>query len=347
VSANTHKEFALEILMTMAPILDEGVSSLSFRLVGIQQVVPYEHIRELLGFQKGALEKVDVSEGMLDGFWNMISGEACQQKNSIWNPIIQVFHSWMCKRIFGRMRETKVTDTELNWLYSAFIARQPIDPSYLMINRWCCEVASGSRNIGSGCYLSMLAISLRPGIQRNPEHLLPGTSLGFKYMKQGKYISGDERGSFKVAKVNLPLPDARLRLFIQGKEDWLEEGLLVPARKNKRGRIVEEESSTAQEGGAQQNYVPPYRGIPTPPSYYGGPPMQAWGSGAAMPPPNYVVPNIAFAEPYAQFPQPQQSVSIIGVYAARNMQNFADIQANADQLGEGNAKSLMSLDAFT
>jgi hypothetical protein len=28
VSANTHKEFALEILMIMAPILDEGVPSL-------------------------------------------------------------------------------------------------------------------------------------------------------------------------------------------------------------------------------------------------------------------------------------------------------------------------------
>jgi hypothetical protein len=68
VSANTHKEFALESLMTMAPILDEGVPSLSFRSEGIQQVVPYEHIRELLGFQKGAPEKVDVSEGMLDGF---------------------------------------------------------------------------------------------------------------------------------------------------------------------------------------------------------------------------------------------------------------------------------------
>jgi hypothetical protein len=76
VSANTHKEFALEILMTMAPILDEGVPSLSSRLEGIQQVVPYEHIRELLGFQKGASEKVDVQEGMLDGFWNLISGEA-------------------------------------------------------------------------------------------------------------------------------------------------------------------------------------------------------------------------------------------------------------------------------
>jgi hypothetical protein len=40
VSTNTHKEFAMEILMTMTPILDEGVPSLSFRLEGIQQVVP-------------------------------------------------------------------------------------------------------------------------------------------------------------------------------------------------------------------------------------------------------------------------------------------------------------------
>jgi hypothetical protein len=41
VSANTHKEFTLEILMTIAPILDEGVSSLSFRLGAVEQVVPY------------------------------------------------------------------------------------------------------------------------------------------------------------------------------------------------------------------------------------------------------------------------------------------------------------------
>jgi hypothetical protein len=45
------------------------------------------------------------------------------------------------------------------------------------------------------------------GYYRNPEHLLAGTSLGFEYMKKDKYISGDERGGFKVAKVNLPLPD--------------------------------------------------------------------------------------------------------------------------------------------
>jgi hypothetical protein len=169
------------------------------------------------------------------------------------------------------------------------------------------------------------------------------TSLGYEYMKQGKNISGDERGGFKVAKVTLSLPDPRLRLFIQGKEDWLEEGLLVPARKNKRGRIFEEGSSSAQEDGAQQNYVPPYGGIPTPPSYYGGPPMQAWGSGAAMPPQNYVVPNVTFAEPYAQYPQPQQSVAIIGGYAARNMQNVAAIQSYAAQLGEGNANTAYEL----
>jgi hypothetical protein len=80
----------------------------------------------------------------------------------------------------------------------------------------------------------MLAISLRPGITRNPKHLLPGTSLRFEYMKTSKYISEDERGGFKVAKVNLPLSDGRLRLFLEGEEDWLEEELLVSAKKNKR-----------------------------------------------------------------------------------------------------------------
>jgi hypothetical protein len=85
----------------------------------------------------------------------------------------------------------------------------------------------------------MLVISLRPGITRNPEHLLPGTSLGFEYLKKGKYISEDERGGFKVAKVNLPLSEGRLRLFLEGKKDWLEEGLLVLAKKTKREGLQE------------------------------------------------------------------------------------------------------------
>jgi hypothetical protein len=120
VLANTHKGFALEILMTMAHIIDEGVLSFSFHLEGVEQVVPYD-IRELFGFQKGAPEQVYVHEGTLEGFWSMIAGEAHQQKNTNRNPIIQVFHSWMCKRTLGRMRETKVTNMKVNWLYSALI----------------------------------------------------------------------------------------------------------------------------------------------------------------------------------------------------------------------------------
>jgi hypothetical protein len=85
---------------------------------------------------------------------------------------------------FGENERAKITNMELNWLYSALIARQPIDPTHLMINRWCCEATSSSGDIGSGCYLSMLAISLRPGITRNPNHLLPGTSLGIYEARQ-------------------------------------------------------------------------------------------------------------------------------------------------------------------
>jgi hypothetical protein len=54
------------------------------------------------------------------------------------------------------------------------------------------------------------------------------------------------------------------------------------------------------------------------------------------PPPNFVVPKVAFAEPYAHLPQPQQTVAIIGGYAERNMQNITAIQTNANQMDEGN-----------
>jgi hypothetical protein len=39
----------------------------------------------------------------------------------------------------------------------------------------------------------------KTGYYKEPEHLLPETSLGFEYMKKSKYISGDERGGLKVA----------------------------------------------------------------------------------------------------------------------------------------------------
>jgi hypothetical protein len=65
--------------------------------------------------------------------------------------------------------------------------------------------------------------------------------------------------------------------------------------------------------------------------------MQAWGSGVALSPPFFAVPNVTFAEPYAHLPQPQQNVATIGGYAARNMQFIAAIQTNANQMGERNA----------
>jgi hypothetical protein len=76
--------------MTVAPILDEGVLSFSFYLEGVEQVVPYD-IGELLGFQKGAPEQVDVHGGTLEVFWSMITGRDHQRRNIIRNPIIQVF----------------------------------------------------------------------------------------------------------------------------------------------------------------------------------------------------------------------------------------------------------------
>jgi hypothetical protein len=52
---------------------------------------------------------------------------------------------------------------------------------------------------------------------------------------------------------------------------------------------------------------------------------------------SFVVPNVAFAEPYAHLPQPRQNVAIIGGYVASNVQNIAAILTNANQMGEGNA----------
>jgi hypothetical protein len=62
--------------------------------------------------------------------------------------------------------------------------------------------------------------------------------------------------------------------------------------------------------------------------------MGEWCSHA---PTNFAVRNVAFAKPYTHLPQPQQSVAIIGGYAARSLQSIAAIQTNANQMGEGNA----------
>jgi hypothetical protein len=94
-------------------------------------VVSYEYIRELLGFQKEAPEQIEVQGNALEGFWRIIAREANRQTSSIWNTIIKVFHSWMSKRILGRIKESNITDMELNWLYSALIVGQQLTPHTL------------------------------------------------------------------------------------------------------------------------------------------------------------------------------------------------------------------------
>jgi hypothetical protein len=58
VGANTHKELDSEVLMTLAPVINEGVSCLSFRLEDEKQLVPYGYIGELLGYKKEARSKL-------------------------------------------------------------------------------------------------------------------------------------------------------------------------------------------------------------------------------------------------------------------------------------------------
>jgi hypothetical protein len=68
VGANIHKELDLKVLMTLAPVISEGVSCLSFRLEDEKQLVPYGYIGELLGYKKEARRKLMSKEKMLEGF---------------------------------------------------------------------------------------------------------------------------------------------------------------------------------------------------------------------------------------------------------------------------------------
>jgi hypothetical protein len=162
-------------------------------------------------------------------------------------------------------------------------------------------------------------------------------------LKKGKYISGDKRGGFKVAKVNFPLSDGRLRFFLEGEEDWLEEGLLVPVKKKKRKDYRRRFFHSPRSRCATKLCATIRRNS-------GAAELLWWCTNASMgewcshAPPNFAVPNVAFAEPYAHLPQPQQNVSIIGGYTARNKQNIAAMQIKWVKEMQ---TSLNSLDAFT
>jgi hypothetical protein len=58
VGVNTHKELDLEVLMILAPVINEGVLCLSFHLEDEEQLVPCGYIGELLGYKKEARSKL-------------------------------------------------------------------------------------------------------------------------------------------------------------------------------------------------------------------------------------------------------------------------------------------------
>jgi hypothetical protein len=140
----------------------------------------------------------------MEGFWSVIAGEAHQKRNSIRTPSSE-YVTLLRKWSFGENERDKDNQHRVQLALLGFdcqAANRPHSPHDQLV---VCEATSGSGNIRSGCYLSMLDISLKPGITRNLKHLLPGTSLGFDYMKKEKYKSEDEREGVKVAKLNLPL----------------------------------------------------------------------------------------------------------------------------------------------
>jgi hypothetical protein len=183
-------------------------------------------------------------------------------------------------------------------------ANRPHSP---MINRWCCEATSNSGDIGSGCYLSMLAISLRSGITRNPKHLLAGTSLGlneekkiYKWRWERRLQSGQSKltpsglkiKTFSWGEIRL----VRGRTSCAGeekklKEEELQEKILPRPKKEVRNKMM---CHHLEEFRRRRVTTVMYQ-------------CKHGGSGAAMPPPPFAVPNVAFADPFAHLPQPQQS----------------------------------------
>jgi hypothetical protein len=65
---NTHNELDLEVLMSLAPVISEGVSCLSFRLEDEEQLVPYGCIGEHLGHKKEAQRKLMSKKIILERF---------------------------------------------------------------------------------------------------------------------------------------------------------------------------------------------------------------------------------------------------------------------------------------
>jgi len=217
VTVDMQEEVALEMFMTLEKttevVDDEEVPCLKFRLKNEEKVITYGEIGSLLGFKSNAYEMVQVEDGELDEFWTKIVKDVNRQRKNISNVTLQIFHSWLSKRILGRMRESKVTDQELNWMYAALVKKQVIDPTYIMVERWICEASSGTREVGSGCYLTMIARAMNPRLRVIQKFYVPGRDIGIDHLRQGHYIGGDEKKRFTISEMDISLPRSKAEII--------------------------------------------------------------------------------------------------------------------------------------
>ena len=61
----------------------------------------------MLGFKSNACEIVQVEDGELDEFWTKIAKDVNRQRKNISNVTLQIFHSWLSKRIVGRIENQR------------------------------------------------------------------------------------------------------------------------------------------------------------------------------------------------------------------------------------------------
>jgi hypothetical protein len=90
--------------------------------------------------------------------------------------------SLLCKWIFGRMRERKITNTELNWLYSTLPGSQSTPLTYDQPVVLLSNIEFG--RYWFGVLPLHVGYLFKTWYARNLNHLLAGTSLGFENMKK-------------------------------------------------------------------------------------------------------------------------------------------------------------------
>jgi hypothetical protein len=105
----------------------------------------------------------------------------------------------MCKRIFGENKRDKDNQHGVE----------------LALLGFDCQVANRPH---FGVLPLHVGYLFETGYYKEPEASPSRDLPRIEYMEKSKYISEDERGGFKVAKVNLPLSEGKLRLFLEGKK---------------------------------------------------------------------------------------------------------------------------------